>query len=162
MAYEYDLSDAQFFCGRDFKFQHGVYPPVLRSMHLPKAKLDPSRILVFWFPPKENAYPTMLSYAQSGSSVVPNGGVAADLDYGHVATFGVYLPAKGGFKGQAWYDFDHWPVVGLPASGSILAPGLANGHFHAWPGTDAQHPVGDAHRQMLMQVVAYAIHHPPL
>lgn len=85
------------------------------------------------------------------------------LDYGHVATFGVYLPDKGGFKGQAWYDFDHWPVVGLPSSSNILlGTGLANGHYHAWPGTATQHPVTDLHRQMLMQVVAYAIQHPPL
>lgn len=162
MAYDFDLSTAQFFCGRDFGFQHGVYPPVLRSMHLRKAKPDTGRILVFWFPPKAGAYPTMHTYMSSGSGETPNGGVAMDLDYGHVATFGVYVPDKAGFKGQAWYDFDHWPVIGLPASGNILAPGLANGHYHAWPGTAAQHPVTDIHRQMLTQVVAWATHHPPV
>ena len=160
MAYEFDLSGAQFLCGRDFKFGHGVYPPTLRPMMFGKTGPDPNKTLVFWFPPKDGAYPTMHQYMTTGEK--PNGGVAADLDYGHVATFGVYLPEKGGFKGQAWFDFDHWPVIGKPDSGNILAPGLANGHFHAWPGTAAQHPVNDLHRQMLMQVIAVAMQHPPL
>ncbi len=160
MAFEYDLSGAQFLCGPDFKYQHGVYPGVLRSTSFRGAQLASDTRLVLWYPPKADGYPTMHQYMLTGNK--PNGGVLMDLDHGHVATFGVYDPVgKGTFKLLAWYDFDHWPVIGAPGSGNILAPGLADGHFHAAPKTADQHPVNSRHRQMLMQVIAHAMGSPP-
>lgn len=147
-------TNTHFIEGPQIKIRHGVYPNMLFSSALKTIKIpQQAQYIIIWFKEDHSVYPTM-AQTQANSMANLNGGVKTDLDFPPVATYGVYKKNSQRWMLEGWVDFDHWPLVSNnPPS---LMPGLADGHYHPGKNTQAQNPVTNDHRSLLMKLAMLA------